>query len=46
MQNRGNPEAMLKQVMGNMTNEQKENLYKQCKQYNVPEQILAKIQNK
>lgn len=45
MQNNGNPNDMLKQVLGNMTDEQKGNLFKQCKQYNVPDNILSEIQN-
>lgn len=45
MQAKANPNEMLKQVMGNMSNEQKGELLKQCKNYGVPENILAKIQN-
>lgn len=45
MQNNGNPQAIIHQMMSNATPEQKESLFKQCKQYGVPEQILGKIQN-
>ena len=45
MQNNANPEALLKQVLSNATPEQKEGLFKQCKNYNVPDNILSKIQN-
>ena len=41
----GNPEALVKQVMGNMSSEQKENLLRQAKQYGVPNVILSRIQN-
>ena len=45
MQNNGNPEAMLKQMMSNATPEQKEGLFKQAKQYGCPDNILSQIQN-
>lgn len=45
MQNNGNPEAILQQMMSKATPEQKQNLFKQCKNYNVPDNILSKIQN-
>ena len=45
MQNNGNPQDMIKQLMSNATPEQKENLFKQCKQYGVPDNILSQIQN-
>jgi len=45
MRNNGNPEAMLKQVLGNATPEQRQNLLKQAKGYGVPDNILSKIQN-
>ena len=32
-------------MMSNEKKKKKENLFKQCKQYGVPEQILGKIQN-
>lgn len=45
MQNNGNPQSIIQQMMNNATPEQKESLFKQAKQYGVPEQILSKIQN-
>jgi hypothetical protein len=45
MQNNEDPTSMLQQVMGSYTPEQKQALFKQCKNFGVPEQILAKIQN-
>ena len=45
MQNNGNPNELLKQVVGNMSDEQKQNLFKQCKGYGVPEQLLSQLQN-
>lgn len=45
MQNNTNPQELLKQMMGNATPEQRQNLLKQCKNYGVPSEILAKIQN-
>lgn len=45
MQNNINPEAMLQQLLGNATAEQKENLFKQAKNYGVPTDVLTKIQN-
>ena len=45
MQNNTNPQAIIQQMMSGATPEQKEALFKQCKQYNVPDSILSKIQN-
>ena len=45
MQNNANPQDLLQQVMSNMSGEQKQELFQQCKGYGVPEEILAKIQN-
>lgn len=45
MQSNGNPQALLQQLMSNATPEQKKDLLGRAKQYNVPEHILAKIQN-
>lgn len=45
MQNNTNPQQILKQMMGNATPEQKQNLLKQCKSYGVPNEILSQIQN-
>jgi len=45
MQNKGNPQALLQQIMGNATPEQKENLIKQAKQYGCPDNILSQVQN-
>lgn len=45
MQNNGNPQAMLQQMMSNATPEQRQNLFQQAKGYGVPNDILSKIQN-
>jgi hypothetical protein len=45
MQSNGNPMTIIQQLMGNATPQQKEALFKQCKQYNVPDSILSQIQN-
>lgn len=45
MQNGGDPNAILKQMLGNATPEQKQTLITQAKNYGVPESILKQIQN-
>jgi len=45
MQNNGNPQALLQQLMGNATPEQKESLIKQAKRYGCPDNILSQVQN-
>ena len=45
MQNGGNPEGVLKQMLGNMSPEQKQNILNQAKSYNCPNEILSRIQN-
>lgn len=45
MQNKGDPTSMLQQLMKNATPEQKESLFKQCRSYGVPNDVLSKIQN-
>ena len=45
MQNNGNPQGLVKQMMGNMPKEQKQNLLNQMKQYGCPENILSQLQN-
>ena len=45
MQNKGDPTALLQQMMKNATPEQKEGLFKQCKQYGCPDSILSQLQN-
>lgn len=40
-----NPEPYIKQMLGNMNDEQKQALFKRCKQYNVPDDILSRLQN-
>ena len=45
IQNNGNPEMMLNQMMTNISPEQKQSLLKQAKNYGVPDNILSKIQN-
>ena len=45
MSSNSNPEQLMTQLMGNASPEQKQSLLKQAKQYGVPNNILAKIQN-
>jgi hypothetical protein len=45
MQNNGNPQTMIQQLMSNATPEQKESLFKQCKQYGVPENVISQLKN-
>jgi len=45
MQSNGNPQALLQQMMGNATPEQKKDLLSRAKQYGVPDNILSQIQN-
>lgn len=45
MNSNGNPEPLVSQLMGNATPEQKQNILNQAKQYGVPDNILAKLQN-
>lgn len=45
MQNNGNPQAIVQQMMLGATPEQKESLFKQCKQYGVPDRLLSQLQN-
>lgn len=40
-----NPEPYIKQMLGNMNDEQKKELFKRAKGYGVPNEILSKIQN-
>ena len=45
MQNNGNPQGLVKQIMGNISPEQKQGLLNQMKQYGCPENILSQLQN-
>ena len=45
MQNNGDPQSIVKQMMSNASPEQKEMVLKQAKQYGAPDDILSKIQN-
>lgn len=45
MLNGGNPNAVLQQMLGNTTPEQRESLIKQAKNYGCPDNILKQIQN-
>lgn len=45
MNNGQNPEPYIKQMLGHMTDEQKQNLFKQAKGYGMPDEILSKFQN-
>ena len=39
------PQALVKQIMGNMNTQQRENVIKQAKDYGCPSDILTQIQN-
>ncbi len=45
MQNNGNPQGLVKQIMGNISPEQKQGLLNQMKQYGCPDNILSQLQN-
>lgn len=45
MQGKNNPQGLVKQIMGNISPEQKQNLLNQMKQYGCPENILSQLQN-
>lgn len=45
MQSGANPQALMKQMMGNMDNSQIQNAMAQAKQYGVPDNILQQMQN-
>ena len=45
MQNKTNPQNLVNQIMSNISPEQKQNLLNQCKQYGMPNEMLAKLQN-
>lgn len=43
--NGSNPEDLMKQMMGNATPQQMEQVLTQAKQYGVPDNVLNQIQN-
>ena len=45
MQNNGNPQDLVNQIMGNITPEQKQKLLNQAKNYGCPNELLSKLQN-
>lgn len=45
MQNGTNPKNLMKQMMGNMDNNQIQNALNQAKQIGVPDNILKQMQN-
>ena len=45
MQNKTNPQDLVNQIISNISPEQKQNLLNQCKQYGMPNEMLAKLQN-
>ena len=45
MNNKQNVESYIKQMLGNMNEQQKQNLFKQAKGYGMPDEVLAKFQN-
>ena len=45
MQNNGNPEGALKQMLRKLSPEQKQNILNQARSYGAPNDVLSKIQN-
>lgn len=45
MQNNGNPQDLVNQIMSNISPEQKQNLLNQMKSYGCPNEILSQLQN-
>lgn len=45
MQSNGNPQGLVKQIMGNISPEQKQSLLNQMKSYGCPNELLSKLQN-
>ncbi len=45
MQNKGNAQEMLQQIMSKATPEQKQNILNQAKAYGCPENVLSQVQN-
>lgn len=45
MQNGANPQALMKQMMGNVDNNQMQNILSQARNLGVPDNILQQIQN-
>lgn len=45
MNNGSNPQALMKQMMGNMNNNQIQNAMNQAKSMGIPDSILAQVQN-
>jgi hypothetical protein len=45
MQSKSNPQGLVKQIMGNVSPEQKQSLLNQMKQYGCPDDILSQLQN-
>lgn len=45
MQNGANPQALMKQMMGNMNNGQIQQVLTQAKSLGVPDNILQQVQN-
>lgn len=45
MRNGGNPQAILNQIVGNASPEQRQNLIKNAKSFGIPENYLTQIQN-
>ena len=45
MQNNGDPSTLTKQILGNLSPEQRQNILVQAKSYGAPNDILSQIQN-
>lgn len=45
MNNGSNPQSLMKQMMGNMNNNQIQNVMNQARSMGVPDNVLSQIQN-
>ena len=45
MQSKNDPQKILKQMMGNITPEQRQSILSQAKQFGAPDNILSQFQN-
>jgi hypothetical protein len=45
IQNNGDPQPLIQQIMSGITPEQKENILRQAKGYGCPSELLTKLQN-
>lgn len=45
LKNGGNPDSFMKQLLGNMSSEQKQMILNQAKSYGCPDEFLSNLQN-